>query len=75
MKYNKEEAIKNAKDFIKEVKSLEEKYNMTFDSDTGDIYISYKTTEKGKFWDSISLDWDDSGLTVKEVKKKLKRNV
>lgn len=67
MKYSKEEAIKIANDFIKEVNSLEKKYNMTFNSDTGDVYFSFKTTEKDKVWDTISLGWDGDGSCIKVV--------
>jgi hypothetical protein len=52
MKYSKEEAIKIANDFIKEVNSLEKKYNMTFNSDTGDVYFSFKTNEENKILDT-----------------------
>ena len=77
MKYSKEEAIKIANDFIKEVNSLEKKYNMTFNSDTGDVYFSFKTTEKNKVWDTISLGWDGDGSGIKviehvKLKEKLK---
>jgi len=77
MKYSKEEAIEIAKDFIKEVNSLEQKYNMIFSSDTGDVYLSFKTTEEGRCWDSISLGWDGDGTSIKvieesKIKEKLK---
>jgi len=77
MKYTKEEAIKKANEFIEEVNKLENKYNMTFNSDTGDIYFSYKTKEKNKVWDHISLGWvgDGSGIKVVEefkIKERIK---
>lgn len=66
--YAKKEAIEIAKEFIKEVNKLEEKYDMSFNSDTGDIYFSFKSNEGTKVWDSISLGWDGdgSGIKVKE---------
>jgi len=66
MKYSKEEALKVANDFINEVNLLEKKYNMTFNSDTGDIYFSFKTSEKDKIWDHIDLGWigDGSGIRI-----------
>ena len=71
MEYTKQEAIKIAKDFIKEVNKLEKEYGMTFNSDTGDIYFSYRSKEKNKVWDHVSLGWDgdDSGIKVIEETK------
>lgn len=69
MEYSKEEAIKIANDFINEVNLLEKKYNMSFNSDTGDVYLSFKTTEKDKVWDSISLGWDGDGSGLKVTQK------
>lgn len=69
MKYSKEEAIKKAIDFIDEVQALEKKYNMSFNSDTGDIYLSYKSTGRDKVWDTISLGWDGDGSGLKVIEK------
>jgi hypothetical protein len=68
MKYTKEEAIVIANGFITEVNKLEKKYNMSFNSDTGDVYLSFKSNEDGKVWDSISLGWkgDGTGISVME---------
>lgn len=76
MKYSKEKAIKIANDFINEVNRLEKKYNMTFNSDTGDICFSFKTTEKDKVWDRISLGWDGDGSGIKVIEHtKLKEKI
>lgn len=75
MKYNKQEAILIAKEFIAEVNKLEQKYKMNFNSDTGDIYLSYQSNEDGKYWDSISLGGEESIIEVVEeirIKEKLK---
>ncbi len=69
MKYSKEEAIKIAKDFINEVKKLQEKYNMRFNSNTGDVFFSYKTTEENKVWDTIALGWDGDGTPIKVIEE------
>ena len=55
MKYTKEEAIKKAKEFISEVNKLEKKYNMSFSSDTGDVYFNYKSKKEDKYWDTIPV--------------------
>lgn len=73
IKYSKEEAIaiEIAKDFIREVNELEKKYNMSLNSDSADIYLSFKTKESGAFWDTVSLGWvgDGSGIKVTEEVK------
>ncbi len=66
MKYTKKEAIDVSNEFIKEVNKLEKKYSMTFNSDTGDVYLSYKTKEKDK-WDTISVGWDGDGSGIKVI--------
>lgn len=79
--YTKEEAIKVAMNFMNEINKIEEKYSMSFNSDTGDIYLSFKSKDKDKYWDSISIGWDeedgdgDDSIKVTEVsrKKKLKK--
>jgi uncharacterized radical SAM superfamily protein len=78
MKYYKEEAIHIANEFIAEVNKLEKRYNMKFNSDTGDIYLSYERKEQGKYWDTISLGFDGDGSSIKviediKIKEKLKK--
>ena len=78
MKYTKKEAIVIANEFITEVNKLEKKYNMTFNSDTGDVYLSFKSNDDDKVWDSISLGWkgDGSGISVIEeikIKEKIRQ--
>jgi len=70
-KYSKNEAITEASNFLGEVKKITDKYNMTFNSDTGDVYLSFQSSEKGKHWDNVKIGWDGdgSGLKVKEVIK------
>ena len=57
----KEEANKNANLFLKDIFALEKKYNMSLNSDTGDIYFSFKN-ELNR-WDSVKIVWSDSGKT------------
>ena len=76
MEYTKQEAIKIAKDFIRKVNKLEKEYDMTFNSDTGDIYFSYKSKEKNKVWDYISLGWIDDGNGIKVIEEtKIKEKI
>jgi len=75
MKYTKNEALVVANEFITEVNKLEKKYNMTFNSDTGDVYLSFKSNEDGKVWDNISLGWKGDGssiIVIEEIKIKEK---
>jgi hypothetical protein len=67
MKYTKKEAIVIANKFINEVNKLEKKYNMTFNSDTGDVYFSFKSKDDFKVWDNVSLGWDGDGGGIKVV--------
>jgi hypothetical protein len=71
MIYTKKEAIKVAHEFICELNKLGKKYDMFFNSDTNNAYLSFKTKETGKVWDSISVSWygDGSGLQVIEEEK------
>ncbi len=68
MMYNKLDAIEASKEFLTEVRMLEEKYGVSFNSDSGDVYLTYKTNEDGKVWDNIKIGWegDGSGLKVME---------
>ncbi len=70
-KYSKNEAIESAKEFIKKVNALEKAYGIKFNSDTGDIYLSYKLKEGDRIWDSVKIGWagDGSGLKVTEIVK------
>ncbi len=74
-KYTKEQAIENAKKFLEEVTLLEEKYSISFNSDKGDIYLSYQTSKKDKVWDFVNIGWtgDGTGLTVTEKTKDVKK--
>lgn len=74
--YTKQEAIKVASEFIAEVNLLEKKYNMSFNSDTGDVYLSFKCKGEEKTYpDTISLGWigDGSGIKVMEKTKEALR--
>ena len=72
-KYNKSEAIEASKEFLKEVNKIEEKYGITFNSDDGDIYLSFKKKNPGtgSHWGHVTIGWvgDDSNLKVTEVVK------
>lgn len=78
MKYTKKEAIEKANEFIKEVNELERKYNMTFNSDTGDVYLTFETSEGNKVWDYVKLGWEGNGSGIKVTEKskidKIKEN-
>lgn len=65
MLYNKSEAIEASKEFLKELQVLEEKYGVSFNSDTGDVYLTYKTNEDGKFWGNIKIGWEGNGTGLK----------
>lgn len=70
MKYTKRKAIHAAKYFLAEVHQLEKRYGMNFNSDSGDIYLTFKTTEKATLafsdWGHINIGWvgDGTGLQV-----------
>lgn len=63
MRLSEEEANKNAEAFLAEVKKLQEKYSMKLNSDTGDVYLSYKSN-KGK-WSSVKIGWVGDGTGIK----------
>ena len=73
MQYTKEEATVVANKFITELLLLQIKYGLTLNSDTGDVYFSYKSSE-GKVWDSIPLGWDGDGTGIK-VKEDSAENI
>lgn len=74
-KFNKEEATNKAEEFLAEVRKLEEKHSITFNSDTGDIYLTYKSSKEGLHWGAIKIGWagDGTGLKVMEKTKEDKR--
>ena len=76
MEYTKDNAIEVAKKFIEEVNELEKKYGMSFNSDTGDIYLSFKTKESGKYWDHVNLGWveDEKGIKVIKDEEWIREN-
>ncbi len=70
----KEEAIKSAENFLKELTKLEKKYSLCLNSDTGDIYLSFrrvKTIDNLAEFDNVSIGWkgDGTGLIVTEKTK------
>ena len=70
IKYTKEEALIISKDFIKDVIILQKKYGLTLNSDTGDIYLSFKFKKpKNSHWGTISLGWDGDGSEIKVTEK------
>ena len=73
-KMNKQEAIQNAEKFLAELKKIEKTYGLSINSDTGDIYLSFKSSDE-KVWDTVSIGWlgDGSGLRVMEEHKKNKK--
>ena len=70
-KYSKNEAIEASKEFIKKVNDLEKEYGISFNSDKGDIYLSYQAKDGSYKWDSVKIGWvgDGSGLKVTEIVK------
>jgi len=70
-KLSKPEAIAASEEFLKEVTKLQGKYGVSFNSDEGDIYLSFKSSEKDKVWDTIDIGWegDGTGLKVTEIIK------
>jgi hypothetical protein len=71
MIYNKSEAIEVSKKFLKEVRLLEEKYGVSFNSDSGDIYLTYKSDEDGKVWDNIKIGWEGDGTGLKVMEPEI----
>ena len=66
----KKDAAKAATKFLKEVSMIEEKYGFSFNSDTGDIYLSFRNQNKDvSLWDTISLGWDGDGSGIKVTEK------
>ena len=71
-KFTKEEAIIAADAFLKEVIELQNKHGLSFNSDDGDIYLSFKVKNPtGNHWDHVNIGWtgDGSDLRVTEVIK------
>ena len=49
---------------------------MTFNSDTGDVYLSFKSNDDDKVWDSISLGWKGDGSGIKVIEEiKIKETI
>ena len=65
--FSKREAILKAEDFLTEVKKLQDKYSLSFNSDTGDIYLSFKSSEDK--WDYINIGWEGDGTGMKVMEK------
>lgn len=65
IKYSKLEAIDSAKEFIGKVNKLERQYGLSFNSDTGSLYLSYKTKEGTPVWDSVKIGWKGDGTGIK----------
>ena len=70
-KYSKNEAIEASNEFTKKVNDLEKEFGVKIGSDTGDIYLSYKTIEGVPYWGTVKIGWvgDGSGLKVTEIVK------
>lgn len=76
-KLTKEEAIDASIKFLEEVRLLEEKHGVSLNSDTGDIYLSYKNADydvnyasSNKVWDSVKIGWEGDGTGLKVLEKK-----
>jgi hypothetical protein len=68
-RYTKEEAINNSKLFIEELLKLQEKYSLRIDSDTGDVYISYQSSDTNRVWENIEIGWEGDGSSLKVIEK------
>lgn len=68
-KFTKQEAIDNAEKFLAEVRELEKKYSTSFNSDTGDIYLTHKSSEKGEHWGNVKIGWEGDGTGLKVMEK------
>jgi len=69
LEYNKPEAIKASKEFLKKVIKLQEEYGVSFNSDTGDVYLTYKSSEEDRHWDTIEIGWKGDGSPIKVTEK------
>jgi len=49
-KYTKVDAIIMAHDFVKGIKELEERLGLSLNSDTGDVYLSFKLKNSKEVW-------------------------
>lgn len=74
-KYTKDEAIDKADEFLNELRALEEKHSITINSNRGDIYLTYQSSEQGVFWGHVKIGWDGTGtgLRVLETKESDKK--
>jgi hypothetical protein len=69
--YTKEEAIQHAEKFLAEVRKLEEQYSLSFNSDTGDVYLSFKKNHTGSDqWGHVKVGWEGDGTGLKVMSKK-----
>lgn len=68
-RYTKEEAINNSKLFIEELLKLQEKYSLRIASDTGDVYISYQSSDTNRVWGNIKIGWEGDGSNLKVIEK------
>lgn len=69
--YTKSEAIEKSREFLNELQLLEEKYSLSLNSDTGDVYISFKKSDRtsGYYWGSVNIGWEGDGTGLKVMEK------
>lgn len=73
MRYNKHSAIKVAKDFIEDIRSLEKKHHMRLCSDDNGSFFVY-TPETGKIFEYIPIIMNsERNLTVLDETEKLRK--
>jgi septum formation topological specificity factor MinE len=52
-----------------ELLKLQEKYSLRIDSDTGDVYISYQSSDTNRVWENIEIGWEGDGSSLKVIEK------
>jgi len=64
--FTQDEAIKSSRIFLKEVRELSKKHGLTFNSDTGDIYLSFKKADpgEGNHWGYVRVGWKGDGTGI-----------
>ena len=64
----KDEAITASEELIKKINKLEKEYGLSFNSDSGDVYLSFRL--EGKHWESVELGWiGDGSISVTETRE------
>jgi len=66
---NKKAAIRNSKLFLEDLENLQNEHGVNINSDSGDIYLSYKDKytkySSGWKWEYIDINWIGDGTELK----------